>query len=361
MKYDLKIFSDTVDEKTLNQIYNLARQESFSSSKIRIMPDVHMGIGAVIGWTANITDKVIPNVVGVDIGCGMLTTRFKKTDIDFSKLDAFIRNKIPFGANYNKKEISGEDIINSLICYDKLVDLDRIYGSIGSLGSGNHFIEIDSCDDYYYLVVHSGSRNLGQQVASIYQKLAISICKDDKEKSKIPNDVCYLDGVDMDKYLHDMKLCQEFAKRNRAEITKRILNHLKISNFDSFETVHNYIDDNNIVRKGAVSSKLGERLLIPMNMRDGCIIAIGKGNDDWNCSAPHGAGRLYARGVCKENISLNEFTKSMQGVFTTSVGLGTLDESPQAYKPMQEILDKIGDTVEVEKIIKPIYNFKAGN
>lgn len=362
MQYDLKIFSETVGEKTLNQIYNLIAQPPFANSKVRIMPDVHVGIGAVVGFTAKMTDKIIPNVVGVDIGCGMLTTCINDVEIDLPSLDKFIKNNIPAGNNYNKKQIKGVELVESLYCFKDLANLSRLYGSLGTLGGGNHFIEVDIDDEQNkYLIVHSGSRNLGQQVASIYQKRAIAICKENPEKSKILKEFCYLDGTDMQAYLHDMKICQEFAKQNRREIRDKILSHLKISTFSSFETVHNYIDDKNYIRKGAVSSYSGERLLIPINMRDGCIIAIGKGNEDWNYSAPHGAGRLYSRSDAKKFITLDEFKDSMQSIYSTTVTQNTIDESPQAYKPIDEIVNMIQPTCDIEKIIKPIYNFKASS
>ena len=384
---DLKIFTDNIEPQAKEQIYTLIKQPAFSNCKVRIMPDVHAGVGCVIGFTADLGDKVIPNIVGVDLGCGMLTVRLSNIDIDFEKLDKIIRNNVPSGRNVHKFATTK---INpqSLFCYEQLTEIDWIERSMGTLGGGNHFIEIDVDEsDNKYLIIHTGSRNLGKQVADIYQRKAIEYChgkkaqkaeliaeykKAGREKeindalkllkgSKIPKDLCYLENQDREKYLHDMRFCQEFAKKNRltiADIIVREMNwSLKVR--EAFETVHNYIADDNIVRKGAISAQLGEKVLIPINMRDGCIIGYGLGNDDWNCSAPHGAGRLMSRSKAKEIISLSEFEDSMNGIYTTSVSQSTIDESPMAYKPISEIIRNISDTVEIQEIIKPVYNFKA--
>lgn len=393
---DLKIFTNNIEQEALEQIYKLIKQPAFEDCKVRIMPDVHAGAGCVIGFTADLGDKVIPNIVGVDIGCGMLTVELGKIDIDFAKLDAAIRKRVPSGRNTHEGRHVKFPKIQELYCYRELKDTRRFERSIGTLGGGNHFIELDADDEgNKYLIVHSGSRNMGKQVAEYYQSLAVEIMqgKDKlyemqeklieeykaagrkKEIQKaikelyrtfnpnplnIPKELCYLMGVYREKYLHDMKICQEFAVLNRKEMADAIIDELGLKEISRFETIHNYIEfGSNMVRKGAISAKEGELLLIPVNMRDGCIIGRGKGNPDWNMSAPHGAGRLMSRSKAKENITLAEFEKSMEGIYTTSVNPSTIDESPMAYKPMEEILENIGDTVEIVKIIKPVYNFKA--
>ena len=389
--HDLKIFTQNIEPIALNQIYTLLSQPSFANEKVRIMPDVHAGAGCVVGFTSTMSDKIIPNLIGVDIGCGMLTVKLTQKNIDLKKLDDFIKEKIPAGSNY-LKEVDGEDLINSLYCKNQLRNMERLLGSIGTLGGGNHFIEIDKNNfGELFLVIHTGSRNLGMQVAKIYQNLAIESCKKVSEeerdflikelksqnrtaeipdalkaltekyayKTKIPNDLCYLDGINMQKYLHDMKICQEFAVRNRKKISTKILKYLGEGKCEQFETVHNFIDDYNVIRKGAVPAHLGKKLLIPLNMRDGCLICEGLGNEDWNFSAPHGAGRLFSRGEAKKLISLTDFIKSMEGIYTTTADESTIDESPMAYKPMQEIINLISPTVKIVETIKPIYNFKA--
>lgn len=400
---DLKIFTDNIEQEALDQINTLIAQPAFADSKIRIMPDVHAGKGCVIGFTADLGDKVIPNIVGVDIGCGMLTVKLGKIDIDYEKLDSTIRAVIPSGRNVHG-DLTPKYIINTarnqirrLRCRQELHNIDWLEHSMGTLGGGNHFIEIDEgSDGNKYLIIHTGSRNLGKQVAEYYQNLAIkrlyskkderakiiAKCKAEgrerdiqtelsnlafKQSMNIPKDLCYLDGVDRRSYMHDMRRCQEFAVHNRQFIFYEICNGMKwAEKFGPpedtlfFHTIHNYIDHKtNIVRKGAISAKAGEKLLIPINMRDGCILGIGKGNPDWNYSAPHGAGRLMSRHKARESVSLDDYQKSMEGIFTTSVNESTIDESPMAYKPMDEILERIKDTVEVVDILKPVYNFKA--
>lgn len=394
---DLKIFTENIESEALNQIYTLIKQPAFSNCKIRIMPDVHAGAGCVIGFTADLGDKVIPNIVGVDIGCGMLTTNLGNIDINFGKLDDVIRRYVPSGKNVHEVENPiVNDIIDKLYCKNELKNKEWLKKSCGTLGGGNHFIEVDTdSNGNKYLVIHSGSRNIGKQVAEIYQQMAIddisgkSNFKEESEKliaeykkngkereisnaikelkqsykndsPKIPKDLSYLVGEHREMYLHDMKLCQEFADTNRKTMRNIICIHMGWKIEETFQTIHNYIEhDTNIVRKGAISARKGEKLLIPINMRDGCIIGIGKGNADWNQSAPHGAGRIMSRSKAKEEISVEEFEKSMQGIYTTSVNQSTIDESPMAYKSMDEILENIKDTVEIEKIVKPIYNFKA--
>ena len=393
---DLKIFTDNIDEKAIEQINILLEQDVFKNSKIRIMPDAHAGKGCVIGFTGNLGNKVIPNIVGVDIGCGIFCANLGRIDIDYKKLDDFIKEKIPSGMNVNEKKIIDFDL-KQLNCYDKLKNYQWIENSIGSLGGGNHFIEIDESDDGdKYLVIHSGSRNLGTQVADYYQKLANQICNydlleyqnkrneilttykklgKDKEiqitleklkesfqenKNNIPYDLAYLENEFKDLYLHDMKICQEFAVLNRYTIEKTIANYMGWNIDNYFESIHNYISfEDNIIRKGAISAKKGEQVIIPINMRDGCIIGVGKGNDDWNNSAPHGAGRIMSRAQALQTIDLEEYKKSMKNIYTTSITEETKDESPFVYKPIDEILKNIIPTVEVIKIIKPVYNFKA--
>lgn len=393
---DLKIFTENIEPEALNQIYTLVKQPAFKDCKVRIMPDVHAGTGCVIGFTADLGDKVIPNIVGVDIGCGMLTIELGKIDIDFEELDKAIRKRVPSGKNVHDGRIVRFDELQDLHCYRELKDTKRLERSIGTLGGGNHFIEIDAdAEGNKYLIIHSGSRNLGKQVAEHYQKLAIEIMQgkdklfemqekliaDYKAQGKrkeiekaikelhrkfnpnplgIPKELCYLTGKCREQYLHDMQICQRFAVKNREEIAKAILNEMGLQSLGSFETIHNYIElGSNMVRKGAISAKENEMLLIPINMKDGCIIGIGKGNPEWNYSAPHGAGRIMSRSKAKEMISLDEFKQSMEGIYTTSVNQSTIDESPMVYKPMDGIIENIKDTVDIMKIIKPIYNFKA--
>ncbi len=394
---DLKIFTENIDNKALEQIDLLLEQEPFKNCKIRIMPDVHAGAGCVIGFTGNLGDKVIPNIVGVDIGCGMLTLDLGDVNLDLQLLDKIIKQFIPSGFKVHNDRKIKFDKLKQLKCYRSLNDTKRFERSIGTLGGGNHFIEV--CVDENnnkYLIIHTGSRNLGKQVADYYQNLADKLCNynyeeymtksnelikiyksaDRKKELKnklntlkqnynknlnnIPKDLAYLTGKYKEDYLHDMKICQEFASLNREQIASTILNKLNIDHINKFETIHNYICFNdNIVRKGAISAKKDEIVLIPLNMRDGCIIAKGKGNEDWNQSAPHGAGRIMSRNEARRQVDLNEFKKSMHGIYTTSVNKKTIDEAPFVYKPMEEIINNIGDTVNIIKIIKPIYNFKA--
>ena len=394
---DLKIFTKNIEEEAIKQINELLEQEAFKDSKVRIMPDVHAGKGCVIGFTGDLGNKVIPNIVGVDIGCGMLCVGLGQADIDLKELDKVIHNYIPSGMNVNEEIYEYFDI-SGLLCHKELKNKDEwLEKSLCSLGGGNHFIEIDIDEDNNkYLVIHTGSRNLGKQVAELYQEKAIKYCSYEKEmkeekekiikeykdqgkekeiqhslievnkkyegKTKLPKDLCYLEGKLREDYLHDMKICQEFASKNRELIATKIINKLGLYLFieNHFETIHNYIDfEDNIIRKGSIKADKGKQVIIPMNMRDGCIIGIGKGNEDWNQSAPHGAGRIMTRMKAKTELSLKDFEESMKDVYTTSVCVKTLDESPMVYKPMKEIIDNIKDTVDVIKIIKPIYNFKA--
>lgn len=392
---DLKIFTNNIEESAKEQINLLLEQEAFKNCKVRIMPDVHAGAGCVIGFTGDLGDKVIPNIVGVDIGCGLLCVELGNIELDLEKVDEIIRKNIPSGMNVHEKPIQQYDF-TKLICYPLLKNKNGwLEKSLGSLGGGNHFIEIDVDDENNkYLVIHTGSRNLGKQVAELYQNEAIHECSYEEEmrlekqetinvckalglereiqqklieitnkyngKTKLPKDLCYLQGNSREAYLYDMKLCQEFAILNRKYIADKICKELSIKPVSEFQCIHNYINFNdNIVRKGAISARKGEKVIIPMNMRDGCIIGVGKGNEDWNYSAPHGAGRVMSRNIARQTINMEDYKKSMNGIYTTSVNEETIDEAPMVYKPMEEIIEHIKDTVEVEKIIKPIYNFKA--
>lgn len=356
-----KIFTDVIEDNAVRQIQTMMNYEFTKDSKIRIMPDVHLGKGCTVGTTMTIGEYVVPNLVGVDIGCGMLTVKLEEKRLNLPALDSFIRQNIPYGRDVRERahRSHGRIDLEELHCYKK-VDTRRAKESLGTLGGGNHFIEIDKDDEEnLYLVIHTGSRNLGLRVAELYQKKAYNAAGGRKQTA-IPYELAYLTGEDMQDYLADMAFMQRFAELNRRIIKEVIMDGMKLHEADTFTTIHNYIDtDAMILRKGAVSAKAGERLLIPMNMRDGSLICTGLGNEDWNCSAPHGAGRLYSRKDAENNFTLSEFKKQMDGIFTTSVTQETLDESPMAYKPMESILQNIGETVTVDCVIRPIYNFKA--
>ena len=372
----------------------LCNQEFAAGSRIRLMPDIHAGAGCTIGTTMTITDKVVPNLVGVDIGCGMETIRVRENHMELQKLDKLIYEKIPSGFDIRAKAHRYLDQIDlEELCCARHVDLLRAEKSIGTLGGGNHFIEVDRDDEgQLYVVVHSGSRHLGVEVAKYYQEEGYKalnrtddgslqelvaelkaagrqkeIQKELKrlknlKRTAIPRQLAYVEGTLFDQYIHDMKLVQRFAELNRQAMIDEIVKGMKLHVEEQFTTIHNYIDtDAMILRKGAVSARAGERLLIPINMRDGSLLCVGKGNEDWNCSAPHGAGRLMSRAEAKQSFTVSEFKKQMADVYTTSVSKATLDECPMAYKGMEDILDNIGPTAEVVKIIKPIYNFKAGD
>lgn len=392
-----KIFNDNVSDKVKEQVKNLCDQPFVFGSKIRIMPDAHYGAGCTIGTTMIIKNAVVPNLVGVDIGCGVLCIELGKININLENLDDYIYKNIPSGSNINKKsQIDYISKIKSLHCFEHLSQsAEKFERALGSLGGGNHFIEIDTDDENnYYLLIHCGSRNLGYQVARYYQNKAFDIYNSlkkpynrdkkiieetlkGKDKTyilkllkneyssgyKTPKSLCYLTSRVMKEYLHDMRIIQKYAEVNRSVIGKRIVNEnlsLDYSSLNKFETVHNYIDlDDMILRKGAVSAKENEKLLIPLNMRDGSLICLGKGNPDWNYSAPHGAGRIMSRRKAKSNLSLSDFKKSMENIYSTSVNKNTIDESPMAYKPSKEILDTINHTIKILKHIKPIYNYKA--
>lgn len=357
-----KVFADEIKPSAKGQIETLCDQVYSKGSRIRIMPDVHAGKGCTIGTTMTIKDSVVPNMVGVDIGCGMETVKLKNKRIDLPKLDKFIRQNIPSGYEVRKLPHRKNAQINTLElrCIENLRNTKRTEQSLGTLGGGNHFIEVGkSEDEALYLVIHSGSRNVGLQVANYYQEVAYKAAGG-KAQKEVSYELASLSGADMEDYLHDMAIMQRFAALNRQIMKEVILEGLGIVDDGSFTTIHNYIDmDNMILRKGAVSAKKGEPLLIPINMRDGSLICTGLGNEDWNCSAPHGAGRLMSRTEAKKTFTLSDFKKEMDGVYTTSVNSETLDECPMAYKPMEEIMAKITATATVEGIIRPIYNFKA--
>lgn len=397
---DLKIFTENIEQEALDQIYRLMSQPAFSDCKVRIMPDVHAGAGCVVGFTADLGDKVIPNIVGVDIGCGMLTTKLdlglQKT-INLEALDTVIRDYVPHGpaTHESANEVIDSTLLQNMHCYDQIRNRNRIKKSVGTLGGGNHFIEVaQDSQNEYYLIIHTGSRNLGLQVAKHYQNLAIKNIKnssgvdqirqnlidqykqdgqesqlkeilekfDAANKVNIPKELCYLTGDLRQQYLDDMSICQTYAEINRTSIRTTILRKMGWGKKESFHTVHNYIDfDDNIVRKGAISAQAGEHLLIPINMRDGSILGIGKGSSDWNNSAPHGAGRIMSRTQAKKNLDLEKYQDAMKDIFTTCVGYDTIDEAPMAYKSMDEIIDNIGESVEVIDILKPIYNFKSSS
>lgn len=388
---DVKIFGDILEDEALVQIQRLANFKPYHNSHIRVMPDVHAGKGCTIGTTMYIADAVTPNIVGVDIGCGMLVVSLGQVDIDLAMLDEVVQQYIPYGHNIHNTPVQEFVRLSELKCLSA-IDIHKANCAIGSLGGGNHFIEVDEDGDgCKYLVIHSGSRNLGARVCEYYQKMAESSCNRDSadrneiiqrlksegraneiqtELSKIkfipvPNELAYITGEVKSYYLHDMQLTQIYAKMNRETMARIIFTKLGLKvdmAIKSFHTVHNYIDFSTseiILRKGAVRANRDERLIIPMNMRDGSLICVGKGNPDWNYSAPHGAGRLLSRKKAKETLSMEHFAEEMSQVYSSSVCEATLDEAPMAYKPMRSIIDAIQDTVEVKKIIRPIYNFKA--
>lgn len=410
--YDVKIFIDSIEDNALEQIRTLLSIDIFSDKKVRIMPDVHSGVGCVIGFTGDLGDKVIPNIVGVDIGCGMRVVKLGKLNgIDFHAFHEHIRSSVPSGKivreqRFGFKPLSDEDLeiyreakqlVTELNCYRELRDSSRINKSIGTLGNGNHFIELDSDDEGdIYLVIHTGSRNLGKQVAEIYQKKAIRHLttgfdeleqsikrtieeykaagrrselqdvikemrrKQIKNRPSLPEPLCYLEGESREQYLHDMRLCQRWAVLNRKLISLLLMKFFSgVSVLDEFESVHNYISDDNMIRKGAISAESGERCIIPLNMRDGSLICTGKGNLDWNCSAPHGTGRVLSRKQAFDKINMEDFNASMTGIYSESINEYTIDEAPMVYKPAEEIISNIGDTVSIDTIIRPIFNFKA--
>ena len=385
-------FAKVIEDEAIEQIRRMCDYEFTAGSQIRIMPDVHAGKGCTIGTTMTVKDKAVPNIVGVDIGCGMYTVNLGKVEIDMEQMDA-AAHFIPSGLNVWEGRKEHFDLLG-LRCYRGLKDAKRLERSLGTLGGGNHFIEIDqAADGTKYLVIHSGSRNLGKQVAEFYQRLAIDLNKGKEEyfakrdaliaeykaagrrneiqdalkalkwearEATIPEDLCFVYGQYLEDYLHDVEICQRFARRSRELMAEIILQRLGIEAVDAFHTIHNYIDtDEMILRKGAIAAHKGEKVLIPINMRDGSVLAIGKGNPDWNYSAPHGAGRIMSRTAAKERLDLDEYRREMEGIYTTSVNEATLDEAPMAYKSLSDIIDVISESVDVIEVLKPIYNFKA--
>lgn len=385
-------YAKVVEDEAIEQIRRMCDYEFTEGSRIRIMPDVHAGKGCTIGTTMTVTDKAVPNIVGVDIGCGMYTVTLGKGDIDFEKLDE-AAHFVPSGMNVWEGRQERFDL-TALRCYRSLRDTKRLERSLGTLGGGNHFIEVDRAEDgTNYLVIHSGSRNLGKQVAEIYQQLAIDLNKGketyfqerdaiireykaagrrkeiqaaleaiswNRREATMPEDLCFLYGSYLEDYLFDVEICQTFARRNREKIAEVLLDRTGMSGTDSFHTIHNYIDtEEMILRKGAIAAHEGEKVLIPINMRDGSVLAVGKGNPEWNYSAPHGAGRIMSRKKAKENLDMDDYKREMEGIYTTSVNEATLDEAPMAYKSLGDIIDVIKESVTVIDIMKPIYNFKA--
>ena len=361
------VFTDRLDSSAEGLLKAACNAEYLADCKIRIMPDVHAGKGYTIGTTMTIHDKVVPNMVGVDIGCGMETVKLKEKRLDFTKLDSVIRKFIPFGREIcaeGKEHSFAQDIDLTQLRCDKH-GVERAYRSIGTLGGGNHFIEVDKDDEgNLYLVIHSGSRHLGLEVANFYQdagyKNFVGANKAAVRAQAISHDMAYVSGTLFDDYIHDMKLTQQFAVLNRKAMVQVILKKMKLTPVESFTTIHNYIDtDAMILRKGAVSARKGEPLLIPINMRDGSLLCVGKGNDDWNQSAPHGAGRLMSRKEARNTIPMKDYKAAMEGIFTTCVSKDTIDEAPMAYKSMEDIVKYIEPTADIVKIVKPVYNFKA--
>lgn len=385
-------YTDNLEEESKKQIENFCNREEFKDCRIRIMPDVHAGKGCTIGTTMTLVDKVVPNMVGVDIGCGMETIKIAEKEIDFEKLDKIIWKNIPSGFNVRKfPHRYNDDIdLDKLRCI-KYIDKSRAVHSLGTLGGGNHFIEVDRDEEgNLYLVIHSGSRHLGVEVAEYYQQSGFEMLyggfrtqiedtinalkeagreneiehtikdiRDRIKKVRCEQEFAYVEGELFDDYIHDMKIVQHFATLNRKAMCDVIFRGMGFCEVERFTTIHNYIDtDEMILRKGAVSAKKGERLLIPMNMRDGSIICIGKGNEEWNFSAPHGAGRLMSRKAAFKALNMDEYIEQMKNIYSTSVVPDTLDESPMAYKSMDNIISQIEPTCAIERVIKPIYNFK---
>jgi len=351
---NLKIYAKNLEQAAQEQIDTLSNLPAFEGAKIRIMPDAHAGAGCVIGFTADLGDKVVANLVGVDIGCGMLTVKLKER-VDFERLDKVVRKVVPHGFGVHGRPTC--DVASlGLRCFDSLKKVEHLDRSMGTLGGGNHFVAVDeNAEGNQYLIIHTGSRNLGLQVANIYQRLGEETCDAD-----VPRDLKWLDGQGAEDYLHDMRICQRWAWENREAIAKAILVGIRSDAEDEFQTVHNYIGDDNVIRKGAISAKSGEQVLIPLNMRDGCLVCTGLGNEDWNESAPHGAGRTMSRKRAKETLDVEEFKAQMSDVYSTTICEATLDEAPDAYKPAQDIVDAIdGVTVTVDEHLREVYNFKS--
>ena len=386
-------YAKVIEDEAVEQIRRMCDYDFTEGSRIRIMPDVHAGAGCTIGTTMTVRDKAVPNIVGVDIGCGMYTVRLAERDLDLEQLDA-AAHFIPSGMNVWEGRQEHFDL-TELRSYRALKDTRRLERSLGTLGGGNHFIEVDAAaDGTKYLVIHSGSRNLGKQVAEHYQRLAIDLSKGKEEyfakrdaliaeykaagrkaeiqealkqlkwnsrKSEIPEDLCFVYGQYLEDYLFDVEICQSFARRSRELMAEILLQRSGLTALDAFHTIHNYIDTNEmILRKGAIAAHAGEKVLIPINMRDGSVFAVGKGNPEWNFSAPHGAGRIMSRTAAKANLDMEEYRREMAGIYTTAVNEATIDEAPMAYKSLEDIIGVISDSVDVIEVLKPIYNFKAG-
>ncbi len=356
------VYTNNIDSIAVGQIIDICNQEFSQGKRIAIMPDVHPGRDCTVGTTLEIADKIAPSLIGTDIGCGIVCIKLKEKYIDFEELDKLIRAEVPYGMNIRRnnhrfvKQINLEDIRAT-----KFLEMDRALKSMGTLGGGNHFIEIDKDDENLYLLIHTGSRALGKQIAQYYQGVAIKETMDNRTKgTHVSKGLAYLEKENLNDYLNDLEIAQSYARLNRLAIADTIMKRMKLTSESSFESIHNYIDlKTKVLRKGAVSSQEGEAVIIPINMRDGAIIGIGKGNSDWNYSAPHGAGRLFSRGEAKDLLSVEDYKKEMTGIWTSCVCGKTIDESPMVYKPMQEIIDCIYDTVDIKTIIKPVYNFKA--
>lgn len=387
-------YANVIEQEAIDQIRRMCDYDFTEGSTIRIMPDVHAGKGCTIGTTMTIRDKAVPNVVGVDIGCGMYTVRLNEREVDFERFDEAAHD-VPSGMNvWESRRESFE--LEELRCFRALKDPNRLQCSLGTLGGGNHFIEIDrAADGTLYLVIHTGSRNLGKQVAEYYQRLAVELNRGSEaharqrdaliaeykaagrhkeiqaalkelawveEPLSIPEDLCYVYGEHLDDYLHDVEVCQRFARRNRELIAEILLSRSGLTGGEAFHTIHNYIDtQERILRKGAIAAHKGEKVLIPINMRDGAILAVGRGNPDWNYSAPHGAGRLMSRSAARQSLDMAAYAEAMKGIYTTSVNPSTLDEAPMAYKSLEDIIGVVRDSVDVIDVMKPVYNFKASD
>ena len=389
-------YAKEIAENAAEQIRTMCSYDLAAGCKVRIMPDVHAGTGCTIGTTMTVLDKVCPNIVGVDIGCGMYTVRLADREPDYRRIDEAVHT-IPSGMHVWDSKYESFDLAG-LRCFSHLKDVSRLECSLGTLGGGNHFIEIDrTSKGEYCLVIHSGSRNLGKQTAEYYQQLAIDHIagknriqaereeiirtyreqgrteeieaalkqlknKYDSVPASVPHELCWLEGPRLKDYLHDVEICQQFARRSREIMAEIILQKTGMAAVESFHTIHNYIDTGEmILRKGAIAAHKGEKVLIPINMRDGSILAIGKGNPEWNCSAPHGAGRIMSRSQAKMSIDLAAYKEAMKGIYSTSVCEQTLDEAPMAYKSLEDIMDVIGESVDIVEVMKPVYNFKASD
>ena len=355
MAADVKIFATNVEQACLDQIRSVASCSVFDGAKIRIMPDCHAGKGCVIGFTANLGDKIVPNLVGVDIGCGVYVRKLAEPVTDFGAFDKAVRDVVPMGFELQSRYMFNLSDDYDFACHKKLKNKDRLEKSLGTLGGGNHCIEIDEdASNNQYLVIHTGSRNLGLQVCNIYQHVAEKNC--DSEFS----DLAWLEGDAKDEYVHDMREAQAFARRNRERIAGAIMNKLHMPDaVESWHTVHNYLGDDNVIRKGAVQALKGQKIIVPMNMKDGSVVGYGKGLEDWNNSAPHGAGRAMSRKKAFKCLDADKFKREMNNVYSTSVCRETLDEAPEAYKSTNEVVGWLSKTIELEDTLLPVYNAKA--